>query len=308
MSRAPRFRRSRKQRGQAGYVLLMVVLALAVMIIAMTAAVPTLRTQIQRDRETEMIHRGEQYARAIRKYYRKFGRYPTRIEELEKTNNIRCLRKRYADPMSADGAWRLLHQSDLMKLTQSIAGAQSLTPSSSAFGNQAPGGSTPFNPVSAGLASGPPPGQQYLGPQAPVATPGSSMFGGTSSGPSAFGSGGTTAQGTTSAGSSAFGAQVFGGGPLIGVASMVDRVGIHEFSGKGNYRDWLFIYDPTQDRGGLIKGPYDPNAFKGMGGGPGSPITPSGSGLPNIPGVSGSGGIFGSQPQPQPQQPPTPNP
>jgi type II secretory pathway pseudopilin PulG len=140
MSRTPRFQRTRRQRGERGYVLLMVVLALAIMIIAMTAAVPALKTQIQRDRENEMVHRGEQYARAIRRYYRKFGRYPTRIEELEKTNNTRFLRKRYKDPMSEEGSWRLLHLADL-KQAPSIAGAQPAGGLSQSPGSQSPFGS-----------------------------------------------------------------------------------------------------------------------------------------------------------------------
>ena len=45
-----------------------------------------------------MIHRGVQYSRAIRTYYKKFGRYPTKIEDLESANNLRFLRKRYKDP------------------------------------------------------------------------------------------------------------------------------------------------------------------------------------------------------------------
>ena len=56
--------------------------------------------EIKRDREEEMIHRGVQYSRAIRAYYKKFGRYPTKIEDLENTNNLRFLRKRYKDPLN----------------------------------------------------------------------------------------------------------------------------------------------------------------------------------------------------------------
>ncbi len=33
-------------------------------------------------------------------YYKKFGRYPTRLEDLENTNNQRYLRKRYKDPIT----------------------------------------------------------------------------------------------------------------------------------------------------------------------------------------------------------------
>ena len=51
-------------------------------------------------REVEAVHRGNQYVRAIRLYYRKFGHYPGSIEQLEKTNNIRFLRQRYVDPMT----------------------------------------------------------------------------------------------------------------------------------------------------------------------------------------------------------------
>src|SRR5205823_4084387 len=56
----------------------------------------------------EMIHRGVQYSRAIRNYYRKFGRYPTKLEDLESANNFRFLRKRYKDPITG-GDFKLLH-------------------------------------------------------------------------------------------------------------------------------------------------------------------------------------------------------
>ena len=42
------------------------------------------------------------YMRAIQHFYKKFNRYPTRIEELENTNNLRFLRKRYKDPVNRD--------------------------------------------------------------------------------------------------------------------------------------------------------------------------------------------------------------
>ena len=44
---------------------------------------------MKRDREEEMIHRGTEYARAVKKYYKKFGRYPANLEQLENTNQIR---------------------------------------------------------------------------------------------------------------------------------------------------------------------------------------------------------------------------
>ncbi|MGO8793468.1 MAG: hypothetical protein ACLQLC_01490 [Candidatus Sulfotelmatobacter sp.] len=103
--------RSQRRPGkkESGYVLLTLLLMVALMgIVAMTVMVP-LKFEMQRDREEEMIHRGVQYTRAIRLYYKKFGRYPTRLEDLENTNNLRYLRKRYKDPMNHNQPFRLLH-------------------------------------------------------------------------------------------------------------------------------------------------------------------------------------------------------
>ena len=92
---------------------------MALITIALLAALPEIGQQITRDREEEMIHRGTAYMRAIQHFYKKFGRYPSRVEELENTNNIRFLRKRYTDPMNIDPAtgkekdFKFLHQQDI---------------------------------------------------------------------------------------------------------------------------------------------------------------------------------------------------
>jgi type II secretory pathway pseudopilin PulG len=74
--------------------LITLTLVLALMAIALLAAVPNIRQQILRDREDEMRHRGTAYMRAIQHYYKKFGKYPNKVEDLENTNNQRFLRKR----------------------------------------------------------------------------------------------------------------------------------------------------------------------------------------------------------------------
>lgn len=89
---------------------------MALMVIAATAMAPAMVQQIKRDREEEMIHRGTEYARAIKKFYKKFGRYPTTLEQLDNTNQIRFLRKRYKDPLTKDGKWTLLHYGDVAAL------------------------------------------------------------------------------------------------------------------------------------------------------------------------------------------------
>jgi len=92
------------QNRSRGYMLITLVLALALITIALLTVLPQIGQQIRRDREEEMRHRGTAYMRAIQHFYKKFGRYPMRIEELENTNNIRFIRKRYTDPINIDRA------------------------------------------------------------------------------------------------------------------------------------------------------------------------------------------------------------
>ena len=96
------------RRSEHGYILLMLMLFIALLAIAAGAVAPTIAFRVKRDREEEMIHRGVQYSRAIRRYVKKTGRYPARLEELENTNNIRFLRKRYKDPVTGKD-FKLLH-------------------------------------------------------------------------------------------------------------------------------------------------------------------------------------------------------
>src|SRR5215469_4758605 len=94
------FRRNRPADRESGYILITLMLMASMVVLLLAVVLPKITQQLQRDREEEMIHRGVQYSRAIRRYYKKFGRYPTRIEDLESTNNMRFLRKRYKDPIT----------------------------------------------------------------------------------------------------------------------------------------------------------------------------------------------------------------
>jgi type II secretory pathway pseudopilin PulG len=308
----------RGSKDEQGYVLLLMLFLAAMLIIAMTAAAPYLTTQIKRDREIEMIHRGEQYARAVKRYYRKFGRYPGRIEDLEKTNNIRFLRKRYKDPMSADGGWRLVRFGEVqMGGAQALAGA---TPVSNlASGSQPGSGFGGGSSFGSGNSSN---SGSSFGAGSGTSSSGGSSFGG-SQNPSQGGTSGTDTpnSGTTAQSSSLFGQQIVGGaGAIIGVASTSKKTGLHEFNKKSAYKDWLFVYDATRDKGQLIKGPFNPNAFVGQfnnalgggqsSGGIGQPIGGTQGGFNNNSSSFGnSSGSFGNpsggmgtptMPQPQP--------
>src|SRR5947209_8756768 len=101
-------RRGRQERPESGYVLLAVLFMLTLAIIALTAAAPSMITAIKREREIELQHRGNQYVRALQLYFRKFGRYPASIDQLENTNNLHFLRKRYKDPITGTDEWKLI--------------------------------------------------------------------------------------------------------------------------------------------------------------------------------------------------------
>ena len=94
---------------EEGYVLLTLLLIVALMAIFAMGVIIPVKFENQRDQEQEMIHRGVQYSRAIRAYYKKFGRYPTKLDDLDNTNNLRYLRKHYKDPLNKNQDFRLLH-------------------------------------------------------------------------------------------------------------------------------------------------------------------------------------------------------
>ncbi len=86
----------------------MLMLFVTLLAIAAGAVAPTIAFRVKRDREEEMIHRGNAVFAGDSRYVKKTGRYPTRLEDLENTNNIRFLRKRYKDPVTGKD-FKLLH-------------------------------------------------------------------------------------------------------------------------------------------------------------------------------------------------------
>ena len=306
------------QHPQRGYMLITLMLALALITIAMLTVLPEIGQQLRRDREEEMRHRGTAYMRAIQHFYKKFGRYPMRVEELENTNNLRFLRKRYKDPINRDPVtgqekdFKLLHQTDITLNNGPLLGqtpGQNLPPGPGQGVLQGPG---PLGGPQGGLggpqgalgAFGAQPGglQQTgsAGTQNPVGGDPGNSSGNASSGNSSSGNPSDTEGNSNSPGSSPsnspFNGPTFGGGPILGVASTSKAKTIRVFYDKNHYNDWLFIYLPQGDRGGLLTGPVSLNGPTGNLGG-------------LAPGVGGSlpGQAQGVSPNAsQPQSPPTP--
>lgn len=98
---------------QSGYALLLVLFMMTVMLITSTAVLMNRRTQGTREREDQMIWRGNQFVRAIRLYYRKTGHYPQDLDMLQKgVANLHFIRpEALKDPMNhdGDGNWRFVY-------------------------------------------------------------------------------------------------------------------------------------------------------------------------------------------------------
>lgn len=93
--------------GERGYTLVIVVLVIALMSILMAVAVQTVDFQMRREREAELIFRGEQYVEAIRLYRMKYGRYPMRMKEIWEADP-RVVRKKWKDPITDSENWGLI--------------------------------------------------------------------------------------------------------------------------------------------------------------------------------------------------------
>jgi hypothetical protein len=228
-----------------------------VSVLSITVTLPMLyyyRQQMIRDREEEMVHRGVEYERAVRKYYRKFGAYPPSIEILESVNHMRFLRKRYKDPISGQDFKPLTYADVMTSFAAAIPGGT------------IPGGQSLGTPVS-DIASGSAPviastqGQPAPSPPATAAPDANAA-----PDPSAAGSASDSTPAPATNSNLPFGAKptsnsngrTFGGGGIVGVASVSKKESIRIFNKKNHYNEWLFAYNPQTDRGGLPKGPYEP--------------------------------------------------
>jgi type II secretory pathway pseudopilin PulG len=233
--------RRRHQPAEDGYILVVVMFLLATLILALAVAAPIVKKDLQRDRDIETMHRGKQYARAIKLYYRKFGAYPPSVDALVNTNMVRFLRKKYVDPTTGKDEWKIVH-----------VGQNKLPTAWGFFGVPLNGGA-----ITGGLCGNALPGST---PSSPGSSSSSSMFSsgspGTSFGSSPTGTSGcpntstpgtdqnaananatnanatnaNTANGANGANSNStsgtgtgLNGQTFGGGPIMGVSPASTR-------------------------------------------------------------------------------------
>lgn len=101
--------------GQRGAVLLLLLVMVVVMGLAAGMAGQSWRSTLQREREAELLWRGQQYQQALSSYYAvRHGAQqmlPTRLEDLLRDQRfpgmVRHLRRLYKDPMTG-GDWELV--------------------------------------------------------------------------------------------------------------------------------------------------------------------------------------------------------
>lgn len=132
---------------QRGYAMAALLVAIAVMGVLMAAAMPAWKTLVQRDREDELVFRGEQYARAVGLFQRKFaGAFPPSVELLVQQ---KFLRKAYKDPITGSD-FQVLYQNTAMAVPGQAGQVMPGQPGSGAAASSRPGQIA--NP---GLAPGP---------------------------------------------------------------------------------------------------------------------------------------------------------
>jgi hypothetical protein len=314
---------------ESGFAYIMALFMILLVFAASSAAILDLRTDRRRQREEEMIWRGNQYVRAIRLYYRKTGKYPQNLDDLQKgLPELHFLRlSAYKDPVNtSDGAWRFIYVNAAGQIIGSVKYASlqqmalmELNGGKMPTASGPPGMSSPFGSTSAfgqdsGSAAGAQSGQSAASPQP----------GGTTSPDS--GSGQTTAPGQpgqsapTSPQAPQSGAGVFGnpitqqptgpvdgpviGGFLTGVGSTVDHPSVKVYDGSSNYNQWEFIWNPIEDQAravqqgvgqaqGILPGLLGPGSSGGLQGQPGS----TGIGTPAPGGAAGPGAMQPNPPQ-----------
>src|SRR5437762_8956901 len=225
----------KKHRQDAGFSLAALIFFAAAASIVAAAAVPAYQMQAKREREKELLFRGQEYTRAIQKYQRKFGVYPSSVDQLVQTNGLRFLRKPYKDPITGKD-FRLLRLNPDGSLAGSKLFVQNVN-SQPLFGNTQTFGQPQQPQQQGGLPQGtqspqspqPPPSSQVGQQQSATgATPQSTPQSGPAQLPgfSPIGNAGTTP---------------ISAGGVVGVASDSDEASVMVYNQRKKYSEWEFI-------------------------------------------------------------------
>ena len=236
-----------------GYAMAALLVGLSVMGIILSMAMPVWQTWTRREREAELVFRGEQYIQAIGLFSRQTGGFPTSMNALR---DGRYIRKLYKDPITNEDFQPVY----LGQIASGAIGAPTV-----------PGGRAGL-PGLQGRGQPPP---SSIPPPAPPGRGAPALQGGRA-GLSPFGVTG--------------GAQ--GAGPIIGVVSRSTAASLRQYNGRGRYNEWLFVSTAATQQPGGPAGTQTPGVGgPGRQGGPGRGLPGRGApgrGLP-APGFPGRG-------------------
>jgi len=94
--------------------------AMTIMAIFLAMALPAWKTAAQREKETELIFRGQQYARAVALFQRKYANtFPPNVDILL---NEHFLRRKYKDPMTEDGEFQVIYANQQASAQPGVGG------------------------------------------------------------------------------------------------------------------------------------------------------------------------------------------
>jgi type II secretory pathway pseudopilin PulG len=102
----------RRAPGQHGVVLVSLLVGMTVLIILLTASAQSWSIVMKREREEELLFRGNQYIIALQQYAKDHGgAFPMKLDELleEGPRGHRYIRQLFPDPFDKDGEWNLLY-------------------------------------------------------------------------------------------------------------------------------------------------------------------------------------------------------
>jgi len=260
----------RRHASEDGYAMAALLVTIAIMAVLMTVAMPTWRQQQKREKEAELIWRAGQYVHAVELYKRKFANaYPTSIDTLVKG---RFLRKKYLDPMTKNGEFRLISPQELQGVPTGL--------------RNFPGGPDPTNQAGFGARRQGNAGTSDNRPGSGTAMTGSGLTtsGGPGTTPGAPGTiGGFGSSDPNQPGSSSGPGGTLQVGPIASVASRSTDQSIRIFKGRDHYNQWIVTIEDVVPRQFLRQQqPTQPGQAPGQnpGGNPGRPSSPT---TPNSP-------------------------
>lgn len=225
---------STTQRGDEGYLLVGLTVAVFLILLAASVGAPLITKDLERTKEVEAAHRGHEYQRAIQLFYRKTGHYPAGLEQLDDTNNQHFLRRHYVDPLTGDEF-------------RPIALGEQQTKPKGFFGQPLDGlagggigGSMGGSGIGSSIGSSPTSSSGLNTSGAGSSNSGG--LGGTSSSGTSTGGAGSTLGGTSATSFQG------GKGAIIGVGTSKKGKAIVAVNGEDDFEKWEFLYDPRMDQ------------------------------------------------------------